>query len=387
MTRTLSSGAPTDMDTGSPIEFTAAVAERKSAPFQLRTIRTEPLQPHEVLVSVVASGVCQTDTHGLNQDLPVPLPAVLGHEGAGVVAAVGAAVNGIQVGDHVTMTFPSCGACRACFAGAPANCVRSFELSFRCARSDGTSGYDFEGSGLHGHFFGQSSFGSYARATERNVVKIDADIPLELAGPLGCGVQTGAGAVLNSLAVSPGSSVLIIGAGAVGLSAVMAAALIAGAEPIIAVDINTDRLEQALDLGATHTIHGRTEDLVTRVREIAPGGVDYAIEITAIPQMLAFAVDLLAPMGTAALVGGAPAGVTAAIDMNSLLNGGRRLRGIAQGDSMPQLFIPQLIGYWRSGRLPLEALVRTYDLADINEAFDDAASGATVKPVLLMPTD
>jgi aryl-alcohol dehydrogenase len=290
------------------------------------------------------------------------------------------------MGDHVTMTFPSCGACRACFTGAPANCVRSFELSFGCVRSDGTSGYDFEGSGLHGHFFGQSSFGSYARATERNVVKIDADMPLELAGPLGCGVQTGAGAVLNSLAVSPGSSVLVIGAGAVGLSAVMAA-LIAGAEPIIAVDINADRLELALDLGATHTINVRTEDLAARVREIAPGGVDYVIEITAIPQMLALAVDLLAPMGTAALVGGAPAGATAAIDMNSLLNGGRRVRGIAQGDSMPQLFIPRLIDYWRSGRLPLEALVRTYDLADINEAFDDAANGATVKPVLIMPTD
>jgi aryl-alcohol dehydrogenase len=192
--------------------------------------------------------------------------------------------------------------------------------------------------------------------------------------------------VLNSLAVRPGSSVLITGVGAVGLSAVMAA-VIAGAEPIIAVDISADRLEVALDLGATHTINGRTEDLAGRVREIAPEGVNYAIEITAIPDMLALAVELLAPMGTAALVGGAPAGATAAIDMNSLLNGGRRVRGIAQGDSMPQVFIPQLIDYWRSGRLPLETLVRTYDLADINQAFEDAASGVTVKPVLLMPTE
>jgi aryl-alcohol dehydrogenase len=384
MPKTLASAPRAAADEDGPIEFTAAVTERKGAPFELRTARTEPLRPHEVLVRVVASGVCQTDAHSRNQDLPVPLPAVLGHEGAGVIAQAGAAVTGFAVGDHVAMSFPSCGVCRPCRAGAPANCVRGFELSFQCVRADGSNGYDFEGSGLHGHFFGQSSFGTYARATERNLIKIDADIPLELAGPLGCGVQTGAGAVLNSLAVRPGSSVLIIGAGAVGLSAVMGA-VIAGAAPIIAVDINADRLELAQDLGATHAINSRTEDLAARMREIAPGGVDYAIEVTAIPKMLALAVELLAPMGTAALVGGAPAGATAPIDMNSLLNGGRRVRGVAQGDSMPQLFIPQLIDYWRSGRLPLERLVRTYDLADINQAFDDAASGVTVKPVLLMP--
>lgn len=386
MAKTLAQAPRAVANEDGPIESTAAVVERKGAPFELRTIRTEPIRAHEVLVRVVATGVCQTDTHSRDQHLPVPLPAVLGHEGAGVVAQTGAAVTGIAVGDHVAMSFPSCGNCRPCRTGAPANCVRGFELSFGCVRADGTNGYDFKGSGLHGHFFGQSSFGTYARATERNLVKIDADMPLELAGPLGCGVQTGAGAVLNSLAVRPGSSVLIIGAGAVGLSAVMAA-VIAGAGPIIAVDITADRLQLAQDLGATHTINSRTEDLAARVREIAPEGVDYAIEITAIPQMLALAVELLAPMGTAALVGGAPAGATAPIDMNSLLNGGRRVRGIAQGDSVPQVFIPQLIDYWRSGRLPLESLVRTYDLADINQAFKDAASGATVKPVLLMPTD
>jgi aryl-alcohol dehydrogenase len=386
MAKTLAQAPRAAANEGDPIEFTAAVVERKGAPFELRTIRTEPIRPYEVLVRMVASGVCQTDAHSRNQDLPVPLPAVLGHEGAGIVAEVGPAVTRFAVGDHVAMSFPSCGICRPCRTGAPANCVRSFELSFGCVRADGSNGYDFEGSGLHGHFFGQSSFGTYARATEHNLVKIDADMPLELAAPLVCGVQTGAGAVLNSLAVRPGSSVLIIGAGAVGLSAVMAA-VIAGADPIIAVDITANRLELALDLGATHTINSRTEDLAARVREIAPEGVDYAIEITAIPKMLALAVELLTPMGTAALVGGAPAGATTPIDMNSLLNGGRRVRGIAQGDSVPQVFIPQLIDYWRSGRLPLESLVRTYEFADINQAFEDAASGDTVKPVLLMPTD
>ncbi len=269
-------------------------------------------------------------------------------------------------------------------SGSPANCERSFELSFGCARGDGTNAYDR--AGVHGHFFGQSSFASFARATECNLVKIDSEMPLQLAGPLGCGVQTGAGAVLNSLQVRPGASLLIIGTGAVGLSAVMAA-VIAGASTIIAVDISDSRLRLARELGAAHAVNGRTEDVSARVRAISPHGVDNVLEITALPEMLAQAVDLLAPMGTAALVGGAPVGATAPIDMNRLLNGGRRLRGIAQGDSMPQVFIPQLVQYWRAGRLPLEKLVRTYDFADINTAFDDAALGAAIKPVLVMPTD
>jgi aryl-alcohol dehydrogenase len=372
-------GASTD-----PIEVTAAVVEEKGGPFVIRQLCTDPLRRDEVLVRVVATGVCQTDAHSRNQDLPVPLPAVLGHEGAGVVAAVGSAVTDLAVGDHVAMTFPSCGQCIPCLSSSPANCERSFKLSFGCARGDGTNAYDR--AGVHGHFFGQSSFASYARATECNLVKIDSEMPLQLAGPLGCGVQTGAGAVLNSLQVRPGASLLIIGTGAVGLSAVMAA-VIAGASTIIAVDISDSRLRLARELGAAHAVNGRTEDVSARVRAISPHGVDNVLEITALPEMLAKAVDLLAPMGTAALVGGAPVGVTAPIDMNRLVNGGRRLRGIAQGDSMPQVFIPQLVQYWRAGRLPLEKLVRTYDFADINTAFDDAALGAAIKPVLVMPTD
>lgn len=381
-TRTMESGAISAHS--DVIDFMAAVVESKGGEFTTRPLRMEPPRQDEILVRVVATGVCATDAHSRDQDLPVPLPAVLGHEGAGVVAAVGSSVRNVAVGDHVAMTFPSCGQCGPCLSGSPANCERGFELSFGCVRLDGTSAY--AEAGVHGHFFGQSSFASYARGTERNVVKVDAEMPLRLVGPLGCGVQTGAGAVLNSLQVEPGASLLIIGAGAVGLSAVMAAA-IAGAGTVIAVDVNDARLDLARELGATHTINGRSEDVATRVREIHPHGVDYVLEITGLPRMLAAAVDLLAPMGTAALVGGAPAGTTAPIDMNRLLNGGRRVRGIAQGDSMPQLFIPRLVEFWRAGRLPLEKLIRTYDFADINTAFDDAAHGNTIKPVLVMPAD
>ncbi len=364
------------------IDMTAAVTAGRGAPFEVVNLRTEPLRQDEILVRIVATGVCQTDAHSRNGDLPVPMPAVLGHEGAGVVEATGSSVTAVSSGDHVALTFPSCGRCRPCLAGSPANCLHSFELSFGCARADGTSAY--ASAGVHGHFFGQSSFATFARATERNVVKIDEGMPLALASPLGCGVQTGAGAILNSLRVAPGSTSAIFGAGAVGLSAVMAAN-IAGASTIVAVDVNDARLELAKDLGATHTVNGRKDDVGARLRSLAPEGLDYVVEITGLPDMLALAVDCIGPMGTAALVGGAPAGTTAAIDMNRLLNGGRRVRGIAQGDSMPQVFIPKLVELYKEGRLPLDRIVRTYQLSDINQAFEDAARGEAIKPVLTMP--
>jgi aryl-alcohol dehydrogenase len=371
-----------DMNNSYGIDMTAAVTAGNGAPFNLVNLHTDPLRQDEILVRIAATGVCQTDAHSRNGDLPVPMPAVLGHEGAGVVETTGSAVTAVSPGDHVALSFPSCGRCRPCLSGSPANCVRSFELSFGCARADGTSAY--ASAGVHGHFFGQSSFATFARATERNVVKIDEEMPFELAGPLGCGVQTGAGAVLNSLQVAPGSSLAIFGTGAVGLAAVMAAA-IAGASTIVAVDVNDARLKLAEELGATHIVNGRSDDVEKSLRSLAPDGLDYVIEITGLPHMLALAVDCIGPMGTAALVGGAPAGTTAAIDMNRLLNGGRRVRGIAQGDSMPQVFIPKLVELYRAGRLPLEKIVKTYEMADINQAFEDAARGEAIKPVLTMP--
>ncbi|HEY4463993.1 MAG TPA: NAD(P)-dependent alcohol dehydrogenase [Streptosporangiaceae bacterium] len=362
--------------------MTAAVTAGHGAPFNLVNLHTGPLGQDEILVRIAATGVCQTDAHSRNGDMLVPMPAVLGHEGAGVVQTTGSAVTAVSPGDHVALTFPSCGRCRPCLAGSPANCLHGFRLSFGCARADGTSAY--VQAGVHGHFFGQSSFATFARATERNVIKIDEEMPLALAGPLGCGVQTGAGAVLNSLQVTPGSSLAIFGTGAVGLSAVMAAT-IAGASTIVAVDVNDGRLRLAEELGATHTVNGRDDDVGKSLRSLAPDGLDYVIEITGLPDMLALAVDCVGPMGTAGLVGGAPAGTTAAIDMNRLLNGGRRVHGIAQGDSIPHIFIPKLVEFYRAGRLPLEKIVKTYEMAEINEAFEDAARGEAIKPVLTMP--
>lgn len=363
------------------LDVEAAVVEEKNGQFRLRTVSVQAPRPDEVLVRVVATGVCQTDAHSRNQDYPVPLPVILGHEGAGIVESVGSAVRDVVPGDHVALTFPSCGRCRACRAGAPANCEHGFELSFGASRLDGSNAYG--GGGVHGHFFGQSSFARFALASERNTVRVAEDMPLELVGPLGCGLQTGAGAVMNSLRVGAGESVAVFGTGAVGLAAVMAANIV-GATTVVAVDVNEARLALAAELGATHAVNGRTENVTDRLRKIRPDGFDYVLEITARPEMLAMAVEVLGPMGVAALIGGAPAGTKAPIDMNSLLNGGRMVRGIAQGDSLPQIFIPKLVELYRAGRFPVDRLVRTYEFADINQAFADASRGSVIKPVLVM---
>ncbi|MFD5558516.1 NAD(P)-dependent alcohol dehydrogenase [Streptomyces sp. NPDC127068] len=342
------------------------------------------LRPDEVLVRVVATGVCQTDVHVRDQALPVPLPAVLGHEGAGVVERVGDGVTSVAPGDHVVMSYQSCGRCTPCLSGNPAYCAVSFPANFGGSRLDGTNalhrGPNASGEEVHGHFFGQSSFATLSLATERNVVKVPDDIPLDLLAPLGCGLQTGAGAVLNSLAVPAGASVVVIGTGTVGLAAVMAAR-VAGAAPIIAVDIVPERLDLARELGATHTVNAKDEDTAARIAAITDGGADYVLEITARPEMLTLAVDALAPLGTAALIGGAPAGAHAPVNMNALL-GGRTVRGIAQGDSIPQLFVPQLIDLYRAGRFPFDRLLTHYGFDEINEAVTDTRTGAAIKPVL-----
>ncbi|MFI1017849.1 NAD(P)-dependent alcohol dehydrogenase [Streptomyces sp. NPDC020965] len=375
------SPAPPAHPETSALRVTAAVVRDKGAPFVFEELQLDTrLRPDEVLVRVVATGVCQTDIHVRDQALPVPLPAVLGHEGAGIVERVGPAVTTVAPGDRVIMSYQSCGHCKPCLSGSPAYCAYSFPSNFGGARLDRTNALSVAGAEIHGHFFGQSSFATHALATERNVVKVGTDVPLELLGPLGCGIQTGAGAVLNSLKVPAGASLVIMGTGTVGLAAVMAA-VVAGASPIIAVDIVPERLDLARELGATHTVNAKEEDTGARIAEITGGGADYVLEITARPEMLTLAVDALAPLGTAALIGGAPAGAHAPVNMNALL-GGRTLRGIAQGDSIPQLFVPQLIDLHRAGRFPFDRLITFYGFDEINEAVNDTRTGAAVKPVL-----
>ncbi|MDX1436236.1 MAG: NAD(P)-dependent alcohol dehydrogenase [Anaerolineales bacterium] len=343
----------------------------------------ESPRENEVLVRIAATGLCHTDIKALTGIRPVPMPIVLGHEGAGVVEQVGSRVSGVAPGDRVVLTFNSCGECPSCVSGHPAYCDSVVPLSFGGARTDGSTALKRDGSPVHSHFFGQSSLATHAIAFERNLVKVGREEPLEMLGPLGCGFQTGAGAVLNSLQAESGSSIAVFGAGSVGLSAVMAAS-IAGCDPIVAVDINPDRLEVAEEVGATHIILNRDPQAVRKqVLEAAHNGMNYSLDTTGNPAVTRQAVDCLQIRGTAGLIGGSSPGTDFSIEMNHLLLG-RSVRGIVQGDSVPEVFIPRLIEYMQSRRFPIERLVRFYPLDEINQARVDMESGKAIKPVIRM---
>ncbi len=364
------------------MQITAAVARAKSQPFSVEPLELEEPRPDEVLVRIVGTGVCHTDLIVRDQYYPTPLPAVLGHEGAGVVERVGEQVTKVQPGDHVVLTYLSCGRCPACQQGALGYCPQLFTLNFGGGRADGSRALRRDGEVINGHFFGQSSFATYALANERNVVKVRSDVPLELLGPLGCGIQTGAGAVINSLHPRAGSSIAVFGVGSVGMSAIMAARVV-GCITIIAVDVKSNRLELARELGATHTVNPAEGNAVERIQQLTGGGANYTLETTALPAVFRQAVEALALRGVCGLIGAAPLGTEVTFDMNSILFG-RTIRGIIEGDSVPDVFIPQLIELYVQGRFPLDKLIRFYPLQEINRAAEDSLSGVTMKPVLRM---
>lgn len=349
----------------------AAVMCEGGRPLEIESLELEGPRDDEVLVRLSASGICHTDISYI-YEWGADGPVILGHEGAGIVERAGTKVKTLRPGDHVVLSFQSCGKCGPCRRSRPARCINLMELNFGFSRADGSNAY---GGGVRGHFFGQSSFASHTLATERNAVKVDKGIPLKVLAPLGCGIQTGAGTVWNSLKVRPGSSIAVFGTGSVGLAAVMAAR-VAGAEHIIGVDTHPVRLRLALDLGATSAINGRREDIASRVREITGKGVDYTVESTGDDKIFDLALELLNPRGAAALVTGRSG--------PSALPGRRRALEIIQGDAVPQEFIPLMIGLYRAGRFPFDRLEKFYPLSAINKAIDDSRRGRTIKPLLLM---
>ncbi|MEU1852347.1 NAD(P)-dependent alcohol dehydrogenase [Streptomyces sp. NPDC019990] len=365
-----------------PITTRAAVVESGGAPFTLSDVVLDEPGAHEVLVRMVATGLCHTDLGVASGGLPFPLPGVLGHEGAGVVEAVGTAVTAVAPGDHVLLSFTSCGDCRNCRGGHPAYCATWLPLNLiGGGRADGTSTISRDGDALGGHFFGQSSFADRALADERSVVKVDPDVPLESIAPLGCGVQTGVGAVWNVLKPETGDTVVVLGAGAVGLSAVMAASL-TPASRIVAVDRVAERLSLATELGATHTVDTSREDLAAALTGITGGqGADGVVETTGNVGVLRQGVDALAARGTLVVVGAPPFGTEVALDVNGLL-GGKRIVGLTLGDSETQTMIPALVHLVKEDRLPLHRLISTYPFGDIDRAAQDMKSGKTIKPVL-----
>jgi aryl-alcohol dehydrogenase len=360
------------------MKVTAAVVEEKGGPFTLRELELGELGDDEILVEVAASGICHTDLICRDQWIPTPLPAVLGHEGAGVVAAVGSAVTGVAAGDRVAMSYDCCGSCRTCARGLGVYCHRFFEHNFAASRpADGTSAFG----DVHAHFFGQSSFATHSVAGERNVVKLDGDVPLDVVAPFGCGIQTGAGAILNVLKPDPGSTVAVFGAGAVGIAA-MLAARIAGAESVIAVDLRDSRLELARELGASHAVNASEQDAVDAIRAL--GGADVTLEATGSPVALRAAVDCLVPTGVCGVVGAPAFGTEVSLDVTHVMTGGRVVRGIVEGESVPAEFIPRLVELWAAGRFPVDRLMRHYDFDQIETAAHDAETGVVIKPVLRM---
>lgn len=364
----------------------AAVVSEPGGPFMMEELELSDPRPDEVLIRVVSVGICRTDLHIRDREYSVPpFPIVAGHEAVGVIERVGGIVTDFRPGDAVLTSYPSCGDCRFCAAEQPPYCTAGFDLSFSGSRLDGSSALTrTDGSRVNGHVFQQSSFATHAVVHHNNVVHVPDDAPpLESLAPLGCGVQTGAGTVIKALRVGRGSSVAVWGTGSVGLVAVMAAAA-AGAAIVIAIDTRPARLDLARQVGATHVINACDEDVAGRISEVALHGVDFGIETTADPRVLADALASIAMTGELALIGAAAAGTTSKIDMNTLLNG-RRLRGVIQGDAVPQTFLPHMIRMHQQGVLPFDRLITYYEFEDIDRAVADMTSGAVIKPVLRMP--
>jgi aryl-alcohol dehydrogenase len=360
---------------------TAAVVRSKGGPFVIEQLRLSEPRDDEVLVRIVATGMCHTDMIVRDQMYPVPQPIVLGHEGAGIVEKVGPRVGKVRPGDHVVLSFMSCGACRQCLQGQPNNCENFNAHNFSGGRADGSGSLADERGAVHDHFFGQSSFSTFALANERNVVKVTKEAPLELLGPLGCGIQTGAGAVMNALKVSHGASFAAFGSGAVGLAALMAARAV-GATTIIAVDVIPARLALAKDLGATHAVNASDADPVAAIKEITGGGVQFALETTGLPPVVRQAVDALGVRGTLGIVGAAPPATEIKVDITEFMQMAKTIYGIIEGDSVPDVFIPQLIDLYLQGRFPFDKLVKFYPFERINEAAQDSERGLTVKPII-----
>ncbi len=360
----------------------AAVSRAGEAHPTIEALDLEEPRAGEVRVRVAAAGICHTDLYchaGLG--VPIPMPIVLGHEGAGIIEALGGGVRELAVGDHVVLSGASCGRCPKCLAGRPTYCRDAMKLSFGGARADGSSPLSQRGEPVHGMFFGQSSFATHLIAPERSAVKVAKDLPLHRLGPLGCGMITGAGSVLEAFRVAPGQSIVIFGVGSVGLAAVMAAR-IAGAPSIVAVDVSAERLRLAGELGATHTLRF---DATTAgvLREIERDGFIFSFNTTNVAEVFTLAVECLAMEGTAGFVTRPRGGWTP--NMATLLACGRKLQGILGGGAAPQRFIPLLLDYWGQGRFPFERLIEEFPFERIGEAWEACAQGAVVKPVLVMP--
>jgi NDMA-dependent alcohol dehydrogenase len=362
----------------------AAVLYAAKQPLRVEDVELGGPRDGEVLVRIGAAGVCHSDYHFMNGDLPIGMPCVLGHEGAGVVEEVGRGVTAVAPGDHVVLLFrPNCGHCEFCSQGRPALCWMAGQLRNTGRLLDGTSRLSREGEEIK-HFLGVSCFAERAVVPEQGVVPIPKDVPMEVAALVGCAVMTGVGAVMNTARVTPGAAVLVIGAGGVGLNCVMGAALV-GAHPIIVADLVDSKLETAMDFGATHTVNAATHDLVEGVRELTNGeGVDFSFEAIGSPPAMKSAFQSLRRGGVATAVGIAAAGSEMTINAGELVYQEKTLKGSYYGSARPQADMPRLLQLFQAGRLPIDRLItRRYPLDRVNEAYEALLAGEVARSVLI----
>ncbi|MEU0312870.1 NAD(P)-dependent alcohol dehydrogenase [Nocardioides sp. NPDC006273] len=360
---------------------TAAVLDSQKSQFTVEEVEIDEPRAGEVLVRLIASGVCHTDAVAQQGDLPFPAPGVLGHEGVGRIEALGDGVTGHEIGDTVMLGWPWCGRCRNCLAGQPRYCMQLAPLLIGGGRTDGsTSLRKLDGSPLHSHFFGQSSFAHHAIVDPSSLVPISTTAPTEAVGVLACGIATGAGAVLNTLQLGPGDSLVVFGGGAVGLAAVMAARL-TPTTTIVVVEPNPVRRELALKLGATEVIDPGAVDVVPTIHEICKGTADAALDCTGIPAVIRQTIDSVGMLGTAVLIGAAPAGAEFSADHLTTL-WGKRIVGTLGGESQSPRFVPALLALHDQGRFPFTDLIQYFPLTEINEAMEASKHGDVVKPVL-----
>lgn len=364
------------------MKMKAAVTWGVGEPFSIEEVELAEPKDDEILVKIAACGVCHTDEAAKTQVIPVPLPAVLGHEGCGTVVEVGRSIKEFKPGDKVGMSFGFCGHCDNCLSAHQHACENFNAINFGGVMADSTTRLSKDGKPIAA-FFGQSAFAEYAVVNAASAVKLpDTDIDLRLVAPLGCGIQTGAGAVLNRLRPPFGSSIAVFGCGTVGMSAIMAAK-IAGCDKIIAVGGNAASLKLALELGATHTVNRKeTKDIVGDIKAITGGGVNYAIDTSGVADFVKKALASCRFMGTAVVLG-----ATGDVSFNiqqELMGEAKSLIGIVEGDAIPKLFIPKLLEYYRKGQFPFDKLIKFYPFEEINTAFEESHKGKCIKAVLTM---
>lgn len=357
----------------------AAVLYEFDAPLVVEDVELDPPKSGEVLVRMAASGVCHSDLHVVQGIHPTSLPVILGHEGAGIVEEVGPGVQHVAPGDHVMLTWlPYCGHCRQCARGRPNLCenVAWYDATLQ----DGTCRFHRDGERIH--HYNTSSFAERSVIPAQTAIPVDSSLPLAELALMGCAVMTGVGAVLNTARVRPGDSVAVVGCGGVGLNVIQGAA-IAGAEPIVALDVVDEKLDLARELGATHGVNARWDNAAGAVRDLSAGGVDHAFEALGRPETIALTLELTGRGGQAVLIGMAPPDARVPLDALTATLEERVVRGCWYGSCQPLHDFPILVELYRAGKLRLDPLITRIGLDDVNDAFARMEAGETARSVIV----